>query len=89
MKVRIAISPGSAPAEPIALAAVVDGLEARGFDRHLIVSALADEAELGAHPGAPMMSEAGGERGQGLGGERDGLFGVGVDQRQQRLGQPG
>jgi probable F420-dependent oxidoreductase len=32
MKVRIAISPGSAPADPIALAAVVDGLEARGFD---------------------------------------------------------
>jgi probable F420-dependent oxidoreductase len=32
MKVRIAISPGGAPADPVSLAAVIDGLEARGFD---------------------------------------------------------
>jgi probable F420-dependent oxidoreductase len=32
MKVRIAVSPGGSPADPAALAAVVDGLESRGFD---------------------------------------------------------
>lgn len=32
MKVRIAISPGGSPADPTSLAAVIDGLETRGFD---------------------------------------------------------
>ncbi len=32
MKVRIAVSPGGAPADPSSLAAVIDGLEGRGFD---------------------------------------------------------